>query len=170
MEFDKSRVYTALNADELKVGDMVILGDTLKLLKEQVEQEEGIVCLGCIDTEAQQYRFLGDNCPTGFLMAYLVERAKEKKWRAYKNCDEMVEDFKTRFSNSLYHSEYTVKYNANPMWHPMIWVKHKVAKSKGVITNCFIRTVEIHGVDYDTDELFNHYTYLDDTPCGILEE
>lgn len=27
MEFDKSRVYTALNADELKVGSQVIVGD-----------------------------------------------------------------------------------------------------------------------------------------------
>ena len=29
MEFDKSRVYTALNADELKVGSQVIVGDSV---------------------------------------------------------------------------------------------------------------------------------------------
>ena len=29
MEFDKSKVYTALNADELEVGSMVIVADSL---------------------------------------------------------------------------------------------------------------------------------------------
>ena len=40
MEFDKSRVYTALNADELKIGSKVILGNTLSELKEAVETEK----------------------------------------------------------------------------------------------------------------------------------
>lgn len=34
MEFDESRVYTALNADKLEVGSKVITADTLKQLKE----------------------------------------------------------------------------------------------------------------------------------------
>ena len=37
MEFDKSRVYTIVNADELKVGSKVIVADSLGLLKRLVE-------------------------------------------------------------------------------------------------------------------------------------
>ena len=37
MEFDKSRVYTALNAEELKIGSKVVVADTLRDLKERVE-------------------------------------------------------------------------------------------------------------------------------------
>ena len=37
MEFDKSKVYTALNAEELQVGSMVLLEDRLCLLKCLVE-------------------------------------------------------------------------------------------------------------------------------------
>ena len=36
MDFDKSRVYTALNADELKVGSKVLVSNCVSDLKEQV--------------------------------------------------------------------------------------------------------------------------------------
>jgi len=34
MEFDKSKVYTTLNADELKIGSKVIVADDLGTLKQ----------------------------------------------------------------------------------------------------------------------------------------
>ena len=37
MKFDKSRVYTALNADELKVGSKVIVADSVRALKNAVK-------------------------------------------------------------------------------------------------------------------------------------
>ena len=36
MEFDKSRVFTTVNADELKVGSKVIVADNLASLKRRV--------------------------------------------------------------------------------------------------------------------------------------
>lgn len=36
MEFDKSRVYTAVNADELKIGSKCIFADTLGALSAKV--------------------------------------------------------------------------------------------------------------------------------------
>ena len=36
MKFDESRVYTALNADKLKVGSRVIVADNIALLKKRV--------------------------------------------------------------------------------------------------------------------------------------
>ena len=37
MEFDKSKIYTAANADELKIGSKVVVADTLEDLKQCVE-------------------------------------------------------------------------------------------------------------------------------------
>ena len=42
MEFDKSRVYTALNADELKVGCKVIIADDIASLCVCVKNEKNI--------------------------------------------------------------------------------------------------------------------------------
>ena len=39
MEFDKSKVYTALNADEVKVGSLCYLADTLSVLQLMCEEE-----------------------------------------------------------------------------------------------------------------------------------
>lgn len=39
MEFDKSRVYTAVNAEELEIGSKVILGDTYRTIKNLVADE-----------------------------------------------------------------------------------------------------------------------------------
>ena len=40
MEFQRERVYTALNADELKQGDKVIVARSLSLLKTAIENTD----------------------------------------------------------------------------------------------------------------------------------
>lgn len=77
MVFDKSKVYTALNADELKVGSKVILADDLATLKERVENDENIWKLNKIQEENREYRFIGGS--TYYHLAYLVEEPEEKK-------------------------------------------------------------------------------------------
>ena len=39
MEFDKNRIYTAVNADELKIGSKCIFADTVRGLRRKVEEE-----------------------------------------------------------------------------------------------------------------------------------
>jgi len=53
MEFDKSKVYTALNADELEPGDVVFVADTLAELK----QTHTAWTIERILDESIQYRF-----------------------------------------------------------------------------------------------------------------
>ena len=73
MEFDKSRVYTALNADELKQGDKVIVARSLSLLKTAIENaEKHIKTLEEVNDEGFAFRFVVDN--TSFPIAYLIER------------------------------------------------------------------------------------------------
>ena len=74
MEFDKSRVYTALNADELRAGDKVIVGDSLTELKGKLSRGFEAETLTEILDEDWYGRFeIGEN---NYFLAYLVERAK----------------------------------------------------------------------------------------------
>lgn len=85
MEFDKSRVYTVLNADELKVGSKVIVGDTLTELKENVEDNSRYDILEKIFNEdyLERFNIRGGGC---WSLAYLVEPPEEKvlKWTDLK--------------------------------------------------------------------------------------
>lgn len=79
MEFDKSKVYTSLNADELKPGSKVICGFSMSQLKERVEEGEQITEVYQIlsdDLEQRIKVFYQD----GFFcypLAYLVSEPKE---------------------------------------------------------------------------------------------
>ena len=75
MEFDKSRIFTAINADELKVGDKVIVGDCLGSLKNEVELGAHVHQLKGIRDEMNDYRFVTEGYP--YNLAYLVERAED---------------------------------------------------------------------------------------------
>jgi hypothetical protein len=78
MKFDKSRVYTLLNADELKVGSKVIVADDLKCLKDRVEHGLEITELTGVGEEDCTYRFY--TCNDEFAIAYLVEEPQKLKW------------------------------------------------------------------------------------------
>lgn len=78
MEFDKSKVYTSVNADELKVGSKVICDDSLYALKISVDNELYITTLREILPEDCTLRFRtkeGEECS----LAYLIELPEEKK-------------------------------------------------------------------------------------------
>ena len=90
MEFDKSRVYTALNADELKVGSKVIVADTLQGLKDRLNKsafdENYTIRIGCILPETEMHRFktsLGNNYP----LAYLISPPKEPKYKPFSDTE-----------------------------------------------------------------------------------
>lgn len=82
MEFDVSRVYTAVNADELKVGSKVIVADTLAELKTKVEADANPVPLLGIEPDTRLYRFISIY-PRNAL-AYLVDAPKPLKWTDLK--------------------------------------------------------------------------------------
>lgn len=84
MEFDKSRIYTAANADELKAGSIICVADTLAELKNRVVKDV-TAQLEHIEDEDDEYRFF-DTIGSYWLLAYLVEPPKEKvlKWTDLK--------------------------------------------------------------------------------------
>ena len=87
MKFDKSKVYTALNADELKAGSKVIVADTMEILKDRVAQDGPVETLKYVQSESALYRFKtqdrfktqGQNA-----LAYLVEEPAKLQWTDLK--------------------------------------------------------------------------------------
>ena len=74
MEFDKTRCYSALNADELRAGDKVIVADQLSVLKQRVREgkEDSAIVLQRINGEDWGRRF--GFTMSDYALAYLVER------------------------------------------------------------------------------------------------
>lgn len=82
MEFNKNKVYSAANADELKVGSMVFVADTLRDLKNEVETNNfEPVCLVDLNDETCTHRFVTDD---RYSLAYLVSEPAKLKWTDLK--------------------------------------------------------------------------------------
>lgn len=174
MVFFEDRIYTVLNADELKAGDMVVVGDNLAELRDKVVEADDptamrgdfkmvlpIVQVKPIDAG---YRFVVEDrygTQVGYALAYLVERKVETGWRAYKDSDEMKEDFQKRYLTHI-----SVD---NPMWHPTIWLKHKEDNVSCQIIAVRDEDVYVYGCWNSFDNLLEEYTYLDGTLCGVEE-
>lgn len=166
MEFDKSKVFTVVNADELKLGSIGYFANSLQSLKTQVEQEEDTATTLIRVAPGNNYPFIEESGNEYFLF-YLVEEPEEKKFRPYKNCDEMIEDFKRRYNS---YGGWSGK--DNPMYNPLIWVKKRAIERVECISSFNDEAVYISLADYwySMEEIFKNFTYLDDSPCGIEEE
>lgn len=77
MKFDKSKVYTALDADELKVGSKIIVADNLSELRQLVAENTTPITLMSVRDEKCSTRFYCAGW--SWNLAYLVEEPKEKK-------------------------------------------------------------------------------------------
>ena len=157
MKFNVSKVYTTVNADALKPGDKVIVADDLVFLRALVERGLQLNTIDRIYDENCQSRFVVEGCDYVYSLAYLVERKGEKHFRPYKDTDEMIADYKKRFNGcrSIY-------------GFPPIWFKRKIG---GVysITAYYLDVVIFGDRRCTLKEIFDNYTYLDDTPCGVEE-
>ena len=152
MEFDKSRVYTALNADKLAIGSRVILRDTLSELKEAVEAEaEGAIQnLAIIHGEDMMFRFFGGKYHSSHLLAYLVEPPKEPQYRPFEDADEAVRVITAHGG----------------------WVKSKNSALQFIVVvkDQNLVTLSSGGI-FDPQELFQHFCLADDdSPCGVPVE
>ena len=81
MKFDKSKVYTAVNADELKAGSKVIVADTMEILNDRVAQDGPVETLRLVQSEGAFYRFKTQG---QYALAYLVSEPEQLKWTDLK--------------------------------------------------------------------------------------
>ena len=193
MEFDKSRVFTSLNADELKVGDKVIGGCCLADLK----YKEGVETVDVILDEGEEYRITTkEGCY--YSLAYLVEKKENctncgrvwceeqenqehlkveccNEWMKPKESKtEKVEKHYRPFANTNELIKvWCEKAKATPpiLDMPYIWVRSKFNKDhKGcLITNFFGKYVLMNNQQCFLSRLFDEYTFLDGSVCGVEE-
>lgn len=161
MEFDKSRVYTSVNADEVKVGSEGYFADNVYSLQQAVQYKDK-ECFGkvdCIRGTDTGFRFAVDGAC--FSLFYFIDEQEEKKLRPYKDTDEMVEDFKKRFNVCV-----------QPYEMPLIWIKLKDTDKKYLVVRFASSLTICHNVEVyapTLEDLVEGYTYLDGSPCGIEE-
>lgn len=155
MEFDKSRVYTALNADELPIGSKCIFADTIHDLRKKVESDSvqrHVYVLRSICDNSKMERFEEDDNAV-FLLAYLIEPPAEPKYLPFASNKKAMEAI--------------VKHGG--------WVKHK-NEQYSFITAIDIGEEDGYEIKIDddwlsADELLKNYVFADnDTPCGELVE
>lgn len=89
MEFDKSRVYTALNADELPIGSKCFFANNLAELKTYVEHAFTPNILIKVFAEEYEKRFAADFYQGGYSLVYLVEPA-ETKYRPFISYENLI--------------------------------------------------------------------------------
>ena len=148
MEFDKSKVYTAVNADELKIGSKCIFADTVKGLKRRVDDGRAMAILTCIGDESSVSRFVA-NGATLFNLAYLIEPPAEPKHKPFESAEKAMEAIKKHGG----------------------WIKKKSNGYQYIViakSSISLRLLE----DWLTlEEIFYDYVFADDgSPCGELVE
>ena len=149
MKFDKSKVYTALNADELKIGSKCIFANCLADLMDAVENNESektgrfTQSLGC------DYicRFC-DDYGGNFALAYLIEPPAEPKYKPFENIEEAMDAIKRHGG----------------------WIKHKTSKDYAFVYAYDESTIYFLNKCIALDYLLGAYVFADDgNPCGKLE-
>ena len=93
MEFDKSRVYTAVNADELKIGSQVCVSDNMYYLKECVEKNFDPCILTRVLSEKEPKRFCISNNEK-WQLAYLIESPAEPNYKPFSDIEKTFEIIK----------------------------------------------------------------------------
>lgn len=163
MDFDKSKVYTVMTADKVKIGSKGYYADCPKDLEERVNSDDKAYynTLVEITPTSEVYRFkLGAAFLSEYALFYLVEEPVAKNLRPYKSVDEMLTHFRKYIKPAL---------QGDCM--PGVWV---IEKSSGfaICVTGFGETdsVIINGDTMSMSILLENYLYLDGTPCGIKED
>ncbi|EMB19563.1 hypothetical protein [Treponema denticola] len=149
MEFDKSKVYTAVNADELQIGSRCIFADTVRGLRRKVEEDTD-----CVETFYRLHNdggddlFVGNDC--AYCYAYLIEPPAEPKYKPFSNIDKAMEAIKKHGG----------------------WLKRKAGQTTMLVVGfdcdgCLLGNANY----YSIRALFSDFVFADDeTPCGELVE
>ena len=147
MDFDKSRVYTAVNADELQIGSKCIFADTVRGLRRKVEEDTD-----CVETFYRLYNngcddsFVGNDC--AYCYAYLIEPPAEPKYKPFKDIDKAIEAIKKHGG----------------------WIKKKSNRYQYIVIAKSSTSLRLYDGWFTLEAIFYDYVFADDgSPCGELE-
>ena len=151
MKFDKSRVYTALNADELEVGSKVIIADSLQGLKDRLSKftldEDHAICIESILPETEIHRFKTSRGNV-YSLAYLISPPKKPECKPFSSSE-------TAYKIIAAHGG----------WIKQGRIYHFVT---GLDIGCGDSDeIQIHGCWFSSGFVCENYTFADDgTPVG----
>ncbi len=192
MEFKRERAYSSVNAEELQIGDKVIVEDTIHRLKASLDYPaENIADLEAIRGDDARSRFIVGGC--SWALAYLVERKECCKNCGNKECrvsygayvDTLYKCGKYMPGKAEKHYrpfrdtdeliDYWVRKTKEPLVDcemPNIWVRRKDNQpEKGRLLIGFIgtKTVELagHYGAISMESLFENYEFIDGSFCGV---
>ena len=127
----------------------------------EIENEPEICTRGILYAIAEnnpQYPFEMKDSGDGY--QFIREIEEEFEVRCYKSCKEFISDYKAKMAVIF-----------PEMNMPMIWLKSKNNPSRlFVIDGYEDDLVHVGNTWYGMNEIFLKFTYLDDSPCGILKE
>lgn len=147
MTFDESKVYTALNADELRVGSRCIFADTIQDLKKTVKRSAGYerTKLRRLQDDTNTCRFI-DSFGKMFVFAYLIESPKESEYRPFESIEEAMKAIKAHGG----------------------WVRDTTGNRCYAIVAYDADTVETKQDTFGVDALLDCFVFVDDgSPCGV---
>lgn len=145
MKFDKTRVYSPCNADEVKVGSKGFFADNISDLKKKVNEGHELLTLVKIYGEKSATRF-SISTISSYILFYLVEEPEEKKYRPYDDTAEMLDGTML---------DIVVSRNGTRLLITAAEDKRVYLGSQGWV---------------DLYDLYKYYTWPNGTPCGVEEQ
>lgn len=145
MEFDKTRVYSACNADEVKVGSKGYFADSISELKRKISEGDEPLTLVKICGEEAATRFTTLSASV-YLLFYLVKEPEEKVYRPYNDTAEMPNGAMLNV---------VVSRDGTRLLIIAAEDKRVCIGSQGWV---------------DLHDLYEYYTWPNGTPCGVEEQ
>ena len=154
MEFDKSRVYTAVNADELKIGSKCIFADTVKALRKKVQADDYAQYVQPfirLHDNGYDVQFLADCYLYNY--AYLIEPPAEPKYKPFESVEKAMDAIKK-------HGGWVKDVEAHRTL--LVHAYEKNDSGNNLMIGCSWVCLE---------ELYEIFVFADDgSPCGELVE
>ena len=153
--FDKTKIYTAVNADELAIGSKCYFANQLSKLKESVRENKEPSILKETSGEEKEHRF-DDGGLLQYSLAYLIEPPKQYQ-RKYYRPFETIEEAREAITA---HGGYLKDKDNN---YVFFVTGYSSAEDKPEIFYA--------GIWYSLEQTFRLYVFDDDgSPCGSVEE
>ena len=147
MAFDKSKVYTAVNADELAIGSVCIFSDTYGDLQDSVRTNISGLQLISIKDKFSMHRFV-DRTNVSWHFAYLISEPRKHNYHCYDSIDEAFAEIRKHGG----------------------WIKHNETGESFYVTVKMRCVLRIYGKTINCVDLLNDYVFADDgTPCGKIK-
>ena len=150
MEFDKSRVYTAVNADELPIGSKCVFADTVKALRKKVQADDYVQYVQPfirLHDNGYDVQFLA-GCYL-YAYAYLIEPPAEPKYKPFESVEKAMDAIKKHGG----------------------WLERKSDGLQGIVVAKSSDRIKAVQCWYRLGDMFQSLVFADDgSPCGELVE